>query len=232
MSVEASQPSDPLPLIGIVGGTGKLGAALARRWVKAGLAVMIGSRDAARAQASAAALTQEFGRPVASGSNRDAAGRAGIIVVTVPYAAHESTLSEIRAAAAGKLVIDTTVPLVPPKVMRVQLPPQGAAAVRAQQLLGEAVTVAAAFHSVAAHKLATDELIDCDVLVFSDQKEARARVVRLAQAAGLRGLHGGALANAAAAEALTSVLIFINRTYGVDGAGVRITGALQEPAQG
>ncbi len=103
---------------------------------------------------------------------------------------------------------------------------------RAQQLLGEAVTVAAAFHSVAAHKLATDAVIDCDVLVFADQKEARTRVVRLAQAAGLRGLHGGALANAAATEALTSVLIFINKTYGVDGAGIRITGALQEPAEG
>jgi 8-hydroxy-5-deazaflavin:NADPH oxidoreductase len=232
MSVEASAPSDPLALIGIVGGTGNLGAALARRWVKAGLAVMIGSRDAARAQASAATLTQEFGLAVASGSNRAVTERASIIVVTVPYAAHESTLGEIRTAAAGKLLIDTTVPLVPPKVMRVQLPPEGSAAVRAQQLLGEAVTVAAAFHSVAAHKLATDAAIDCDVLVFADQKQARARVVRLAQAAGLRGLHGGALANAAAAEALTSVLIFINKTYGVDGAGVRITGALREPAEG
>jgi NADPH-dependent F420 reductase len=232
MSVPAPAHPDPLPLIGIVGGTGKLGAALAGRWVKAGLSVMIGSRDAARAQASAAALTQEFGLAVASGSNRAAAERAGVIVVTVPYAAHESTLSEIRAGAAGKLVIDTTVPLVPPKVMRVQLPPEGSAAGRAQQLLGAGVTVAAAFHNVAAHKLATDAVIDCDVLVFADQKEARTRVVRLAQAAGLRGLHGGALANAAATEALTSVLIFINKTYGVDGAGVRITGALQEPAEG
>ncbi len=232
MSVPTPALLDPLPLIGIVGGTGKLGAALARRWVKAGLSVMIGSRDATRAQSTAAALTQEFGVAVASGSNRAVAERAGIILVTVPYAAHESTLEEIRAAAAGKLVIDTTVPLVPPKVMRVQLPPEGSAAVRAQQLLGEAVTVAAAFHSVAAHKLATDAVIDCDVLVFADQRQARARVVRLAQAAGLRGLHGGALANAAATEALTSVLIFINKTYGVDGAGVRITGALQEPAEG
>ncbi len=231
MSVPMPAQSDRLPLIGIVGGTGKLGAALARRWVKAGLSVMIGSREATRAQATAAALTQELGVAVASGSNRAVAEHAGILLVTVPYAAHESTLEEIRTAAAGKLVIDTTVPLVPPKVMRVQLPPEGSAAVRAQQLLGEAVTVAAAFHSVAAHKLATDAVIDCDVLVFADQKEARSRVVRLAQAAGLRGLHGGALANAAATEALTSVLIFINKTYGVDGAGIRITGALQEPAE-
>ncbi len=232
MSIPTPPHSDPLPLIGIVGGTGNLGAALARRWVKAGLSVMIGSRDPTRAQTTAAALTQEFGRAVASGSNRATAERAGLLVVTVPYSAHESTLSDIRGGAAGKLLIDTTVPLVPPRVMRVQLPPQGSAAVRAQQILGEAVTVAAAFHSVAAHKLATDAQIDCDVLVFADQKEARTRVLRLVQAAGLRGLHGGALANAAAAEALTSVLIFINKTYGVDGAGVRITGALQEPAEG
>jgi NADPH-dependent F420 reductase len=130
---------------------------------------------------------------------------------------------------AGKIVVDTTVPLVPPKVMRVQLPPEGSAAVRAQRLLGGGVTVVSAFHNVAAHKLATDEDIDCDVLVFGDDKAARAKVVSLANQAGLRGLHGGMLANSAAAEALTSVLIFINKTYSVDGAGIRITGKLVEP---
>ncbi len=226
------QGSKPTPLIAIVGGTGNLGAALARRWVKAGLAVMIGSRDAVRAADTAAALAQETGRPVRAGSNAQAAAAGGLIVVTVPYSAHAATLADIKSAAAGKLVIDTTVPLVPPKVMRVQLPPEGSAAVKAQQLLGDAVTVVAAFHSVAAHKLATDAVIDCDVLVFGDQREARQQVIALARAAGLRGLHGGALANSAAAEALTSVLIFINKTYAVDGAGIRITGALREPADG
>jgi predicted dinucleotide-binding enzyme len=112
----------------------------------------------------------------------------------------------------------------------VQLPEEGAAALRGQRILGDAVTVVSAFHNVAAHKLATDASIDCDVLVFADEPAARARVVRLVNACGLRGLHGGALANSAAAEALTSVLIFINRTYAVDGAGLRITGALTPPA--
>ena len=228
MSAAATNIS-PAARIAIIGGTGKLGAALARRWVKAGLAVIIGSREAARAQATAATLSRELGANVASGANAEAAARGEILVVTVPYAAHEETLREIAAAAAGKLLIDTTVPLVPPKVMRVQLPKEGAAAVKAQLLLGSAVTVVAAFHSVAAHKLATDAAIDCDVLVFGEQKAARQRAVDLARAAGLRGLHGGALANAAAAEALTSVLIFINKTYQVDGAGIRITGALIEP---
>jgi predicted dinucleotide-binding enzyme len=113
--------------------------------------------------------------------------------------------------------------------MRVQLPAEGSAAQRAQQLLGADVSVVSAFHNVAAHKLATDEAVACDVLVFGDDPVARERGVQLARAAGLRGLHGGALANSAAAEALTSVLIFINKTYAVEGAGVAITGALREP---
>jgi NADPH-dependent F420 reductase len=217
------------PLIGMIGGTGKLGAALARRWARSGLSVMIGSRDAARAKEAAAALAAEVGRPVASGSNLQAAQAAQLLVVTVPYAAQAATLVEIRAAAAGKVLIDTTVPLVPPKVMRVQLPAEGSAAQRAQQLLGADVSVVSAFHNVAAHKLASDEAVACDVLVFGDDPAARERGVQLARAAGLRGLHGGALANSAAAEALTSVLIFINKTYAVEGAGVAITGALREP---
>jgi NADPH-dependent F420 reductase len=216
-------------LIAMVGGTGNLGAALARRWVRAGLDVIIGSRHPARAAASAAQLSAASGRTVAAASNRAAAERATTIVVTVPYAAHAATLGEIAPVVQGKLLVDTTVPLVPPKVMRVQLPAEGSAAQRAQQLLGPGVTVVSAFHSVAAHKLATDAVIDCDVLVFGDSRAARAQVIRLAEAAQLRGLHGGALANSAAAEALTSVLIFINKTYAVDGAGVRITGALNEP---
>lgn len=218
--------------IAVVGGTGHLGAALARRWLKAGLNVLIGSRDAARAAQAAGALGAELGRSVESGGNHEVAARAGIILVSVPYAAQEGTLKELAGVTAGKLLIDTTVPLVPPKVMRVQLPSEGCAALRAQRIVGDAVSVVSAFHNVAAHKLATDERIDCDVLVFGDKREARERVVALAQAAGLHALHGGALANSAAAEALTSVLIFINKTYAVDGAGVRITGALREPPPG
>ena len=157
-------------------------------------------------------------------ANSDAARVAGIIVVTVPFASQEASLAEIREAVQGKLVIDTTVPLMPPKVMRVQLPPEGSAAVRAQSILGPGVTVVSAFHNVAGHRLETDEAIDCDSLVFGDSKEARERAIELAGAAGLRGLHAGSLANSAAAEALTSVLIFINKHYSADGAGLRITG--------
>jgi len=189
--------------IAVIGGTGKLGAALAGRWRAAGLAVVVGSRS---------------GTPYA-----EAAAAADIIVVTVPFAAQADALTAIASHAAGKIVVDTTVPLVPPRVMRVQLPPEGSAAQRAQALLGEAVKVISAFHNVAAHKLAQPGAVDCDCLVFGDERADRAVGVALAEAAGLRALHGGALANSAAAEALTSVLVFLNRTYKSDGAGLRIT---------
>jgi 8-hydroxy-5-deazaflavin:NADPH oxidoreductase len=208
--------------IAVVGGTGKLGMAIARRLAKAGRKVIIGSRSAENANRAAA----EVGFGATGLSNADAAAAGRIVLVTVPFAAQEATLAEIAPHASGKIVVDTTVPLVPPKVMRVQLPAEGSAAQRAQRLLGPQATVVSAFHNVAAHKLATDQDIDCDVLVFGDDKAARAEVVALVEVTGLRGVHGGALANSAAAEALTSVLIFINRTYQVDGAGLLISGPL------
>lgn len=210
--------------IAVIGGTGKLGAALARRWARSGLDVVIGSRSAESACTKAA----ELGFGLSGARNADAAAGADIVVITVPFAAQESTLAEIAPHVRGKLVVDTTVPLVPPKVTRVQLPAEGSAAARAQALLGHGVSLTSAFHSVAAHKLATDEAVDCDVLVFGDEKDARATVIELARHARLRGLHGGPLVNSAAAEALTSVLIFMNRAYGLEGAGVRITGTIAD----
>jgi 8-hydroxy-5-deazaflavin:NADPH oxidoreductase len=215
--------------IAVIGGTGQLGAALAHRWARAGKEVIIGSRDATRAAVAAAELSKELGRTIAGMANRDAAQVAEIVVVTVPFAVQRDILNDLRSVVQGKLVVDATVPLMPPKVMRVQLPAEGCAAAIAQQMLGDGVTVVSAFHSVSAHRLATDDAIDCDVLVFGDKKDARTLVIELAAAAGLRGLHGGPLVNAAAAEALTSVLIFINKTYAVEGAGIRITGQLREP---
>jgi NADPH-dependent F420 reductase len=210
--------------IGIVGGTGALGSAIARRLARAGKRVMVASRTEPKAQATAAGLQQNLGVQVWAGSNTDAAQRAAIVIVTVPYSSHAETLETIKPFVADKLVIDTTVPLVPPKVMRVQLPPEGSAALAAQKLLGPQVRVVSAFHNVAAAKLAKDGDVECDVLVFGDDKASREAVVELVQACGLRGLHGGSLANSAAAEALTSVLIFLNKTYSSPGSGIRITG--------
>lgn len=212
-------------VIAVVGGTGNLGAAIAWRLARAGRKVVIGSRSAEAAEAKAA----ELGHGLTGMANVDAAAAGDLVIVTVPFAAQAATLAEIRPHVAGKIVVDTTVPLVPPKVMRVQLPAGGSAAACAQAALGEGVTIVSAFHNVAAHKLAQDIDVGCDVLVFGDDKAARGKVVVLADAMGLRGIHGGALANSAAAEALTSVLIFLNKTYKVDGAGIRITGNLVPP---
>lgn len=211
--------------IAVVGGTGNLGAAIAWRLARAGHDVIIGSRKAEAAEEKAAGL----GNRLRGMANADAAEAAALIIVTVPFAAQQATLEEIKPHIAGKIVVDTTVPLVPPKVMRVQLPPEGCAAVKAQQVLGDRATMVSGFHNVAAHKLIQDIDVGCDVLVFGDDKAARAKIVALADDMGLRGLHGGALVNSAAAEALTSILIFMNKTYQVDGAGIRITGELIPP---
>ena len=121
--------------------------------------------------------------------------------------------------------------MLPPKVTRVQLPPEGSAAVAAQTVLGPDVKVLSAFQNVSAHFLETTEgLVDCDVLVCGDDKDARESVIALARAAGMRGIHGGVLANSAAAEALTSVLIFLNGRYKIRGSGIRFTGIPDDPA--
>ena len=169
-------------------------------------------------------MAQSSGGSVSGMTNADAAKAADIVLMTIPWSNHTAMLEEIKPHVAGKIVIDSTVPLVPPRVARVQLPPSDSAAVAAQAALGADVRVVAAFQNVAAEKLAKDMVIDCDVLVCGDKPEDRAVVIALCKDAGLRGLHAGPLANATAAEALTSILIGINRTYKVEGAGIRITG--------
>jgi 8-hydroxy-5-deazaflavin:NADPH oxidoreductase len=209
--------------IAIIGGTGNLGSALAWRLARAGRDVVIGSRVAENAVAKAA----ELGHGLTGMANADAAASADLVIVTVPFAVQATTLEDIKPYVAGKIVVDTTVPLVPPKVMRVQLPAEGSAAARASAVLGEGVRLVSGFHNVAAHKLALDVDVACDILVFGDEKAARAEVVALADAIGLRGIHAGPLVNSAAAEAMTSLLIFINKNYQVDGAGICITGDLK-----
>ena len=223
--------SAPLPVIAIVGGTGAEGSALAARWARAGHRVVIGSRSARRAGAAADALAAH-GR-VDGAANRDAAETADVVVVTVPFAAQRETMIDIRDAVAGKIVVDATAPLAPPRVSRVRLPPEGSAGQAAQAVLGAGVRVVSAFQNVAAGTLADPGApVACDVLVCGDDAEARAATVRLVEAAGLRGLEAGPLANAAAAEALTSVLIWMNRRYGAEGAGIRITGLPGAAASG
>jgi 8-hydroxy-5-deazaflavin:NADPH oxidoreductase len=215
--------------LAIIGGTGAEGSGLAKRWAAAGYPVIIGSRDAGRAAEKAEELNRtlvgkEEAVTVRGLANEEAAAQADIVVLTVPYGAHAATLSGLKETVQGKILVDCTVPLKPPKVMRVSLPEAGAAGLEAQQLLGEGVRVVSAFQNVSAELL--DDLsadVNCDVLITGNDPEARAAVVELAEAGGMVGLHAGPLDNAAAAEALTSLLIFINKHYKTHGAGIRIT---------
>jgi NADPH-dependent F420 reductase len=212
------------PNIAILGGTGDLGSGLARLLGAAGYAVVIGSRAKDKAVQAAEALASQIGAPVRGDDNRGAAQSADIVLFCVPFSNHDALLEEIRPVMDGKILVDAVVPLVPPKVSVVQLPAAGSPAVVAQRLLGPGVRVTAAFHNIGAKKLQGGERVDCDVLVFSDDAAAREQVIALANVVATRGVDGGALANAVAAEALTSVLIAINRRYKSPGAGIRITG--------
>lgn len=212
------------PTIAVIGGTGDLGSGLARLWAAAGFPVVLGSRTQDKAQAAARELALQLGVTVKGDDNRSAAQAADIVVLCVPYSNHDPILAEVGPVMAGKILVDAVVPLVPPKVSVVQLPPAGSPAVMAQRVLGPGVRVASAFHNVGAKKLHGGEKADCDVLVFADDTAVREQVIALANVVATRGVDGGVLANTVAAEALTSVLIAINRRYKVAGAGIRITG--------
>lgn len=213
--------------IAVVGGTGDLGSGLAFQLAKAGYQVVIGSRSAGKAEQAAAQLLSELpGSSIQGMDNVAAAASGDVVILTVPFASHDPTLASIREPLAGKILVDTTVPLMPPKVMRVQLPPEGAVARRAQRLLGESVRVVSAFQNVAAAHLRNDRLgaSTCDVLVTGDDPAARETVVGIAERIGLKAWHAGPIDNSVVAEALTSVLIFLNRKYDLDGAGIRVVG--------
>ena len=162
--------------------------------------------------------------PAQAMENTAAAAAGDIVVLTVPADHQISTLDGVKDSLKGKILIDVTVPLVPPKVGTVQMPPEGSAGKRAQDHLGEDVQVVSAFQNIAAHLLQQDVVIECDVLVAGNNKEARQRVIDLISEAGMNGWHAGPIANAAAAEALTSILIQINRSGIVSHSGIKIIG--------
>jgi len=219
-----TEQSGARPTIAIIGGTGDLGSGLAERWAAAGYPIVLGSRARDKAIAAAKEMTTVSGAAITGDDNLSAAQAADIVVIAVPYSNHDAILNELKPALAGKIVVDAVVPLKPPKVSTVQLPEAGSAAAEAQRILGDTVRLVTAFHNVGAAKLRGGGPIDCDVLVCGDDKDARDAVIALADAAGTRGVDGGALANSVAAEALTSILIGINRRYKVSNAGIRITG--------
>lgn len=211
--------------IAILGGTGDLGTGLAIRWSKAGHKIVIGSRTLEKAQTAVENLAKlSPDTPAEAMENRNAAGAGDIVVLTVPAEHQLSTLDTVKEGLTGKILIDVTVPLIPPKVGTVQMPPEGSAGKRAQDFLGDDVQVVTAFQNIAAHLLQEDVKIECDVLVSGNKRAARDKVIELAEQAGMRGWHAGPIENSAAAEALTSILIQINRRHDISHSGIQIVG--------
>ena len=217
--------SDGKPLIAVIGGTGDLGSGLALRWAKAGYRIIIGSRSKENGEKAATDIAAISGGVVTGAENGSAAAAADIVVLTVPFSNHQLMLETIKGSVQGKILVDVTVPLVPPKVMRVQMPEAGSVAKAAQDFLGEEVHVVSAFQNIAADLLKDlSAKIECEVLVCGNKRDARTQVIALSEAAGMKAWHAGAIDNSAAAEALTSLLIFINKNGPVTHAGIRITG--------
>ncbi len=213
--------------IGIIGGTGKEGSGLGYRWALAGHKVIIGSRNEEKALEAVATLKEKIGDQVAdiSGmSNSEAVKACDIAVLTVPFAAHKSTLEGLKEELQGKILIDVCVPLVPPKVTKVQMPPEGSAALQAKAILGSDVQVVDAFQTISFEHLLSGEDIDCDVLVAGTGKEAREVVIGLAADIGLKAWDAGVIENTVVLEGLTSILIGLNIKYKVPSAGIRLTG--------
>jgi NADPH-dependent F420 reductase len=212
--------------IAVLGGTGKEGKGLAYRWAKAGYKVLIGSRSSEKAVHAASEIMEllEGSSSVVGTTNLEAAQQANIVVICIPYTAHRDTLESVKDAMKGKLLIDVTVPLVPPKVTKVQMPPDGSAAQEAKAILGEDVQVVAAFQNISHEHLLTDKDVNCDVLVTGSSKDARTEALTLVEAAGLTGWDAGPIENSVVIEGLTNVLININKQYGSTHAGIKITG--------
>lgn len=217
--------------IALLGGTGKEGKGLAFRWAKAGYEVVIGSRQIEKAQIAADELNQLLGKtknPITGLQNFQAADWCDIAVLTVPFAAHQAILAELKDCLTGKILIDVTVPLVPPKVSKVQMPPAGSAALEARDILGEGIQVVSAFQNISYERLMEDGDIECDVLVTGTSKDARKIVLELVEKAGMVGWDAGPIENSVVAEGLTSVLIGLNSQFGIHNAGIKITGINRE----
>jgi NADPH-dependent F420 reductase len=212
--------------IALVGGTGKEGRGMALRWAQAGHELLIGSREAARASEKAAELRQELGKgSIEGGDNVWAVRGSELVVLSVPYAAHASTLETIKPVVSGKVVIDITVPIQPPNFTSVHLPSGQAAALEAQAILGgEAKVVAALHHISAVHLKKLDHEIDCDVLACSDDPAALELALGVIRDLGVRAFDAGPLRNAIALESLTPLLLHLNKQQKGRSVGIRLTG--------
>jgi NADPH-dependent F420 reductase len=212
--------------VAILGGTGKEGTGLALRWGRAGHRILIGSRSAERAAAHARELAGQVPGGAFEGLANEAAGREGeLVVVAVPHAGHRELLAGLRPALAGKVVLETVVPLDFAGARLYAPPPEGSAAEEAQAVLGPEVRVVAGLHALAAHELTSlDRALDADVLLCGGDAAARAAASRLIEDLGVRCLDAGPLTMAAQLEGLTAVMVRLNRRYKSKGAALKITG--------
>ena len=201
--------------ITVIGGTGPQGSGLAQRFALAGVDVIVGSRDQARAEAIAAELSAPLvAAPGAiTGMENLAAVQAAdeIIILAVPYGGHDATLEAIRGGLAGKILIDIVVPLAEGNPKKAAMPPEGSATEAAQAMLGEEIPVVGALHNVSAHVLADlDQDINCDILVCGNDLEAKKRVMALIEKLGVTCYNCGLAESARCIEALTPILIRLN----------------------
>jgi NADPH-dependent F420 reductase len=215
--------------IAILGGTGKEGSALALRFAATGYSVLIGSRDAAKAQDKALAISQLLPQAhVDGGQNREVAGRAQYVFICVPFDDASALLDDCRAVfMPGAVVVDSTVPLhVEAGRLRLRSLPEGSGSEHLAPHVPPEVPFVAAFKTIPAHVLSeVEEPLDCDVVVCGDDAASRQRVIELARAiAGLRPLDGGPLSHARALEAMCALAIGLNRRYKSKGARFRIVG--------
>jgi NADPH-dependent F420 reductase len=209
--------------IGVLGGSGALGTGLSFRLARAGYKVVIGSRNPDKALKKISTINQRLVKEkISVESNYESAEKSDLVMLTVPFSNHREIIMEILPAVQKKILIDTTVPLVPPKVARVQLPEFGSVAKKAQEWLGKEVHVVSAFQNVAASHLLGDDNLQGEILVFGNKKEAREIVIGLIQEMGMKGWHAGSIDNSVVAESMTSVLIFINKFYKMKGSCFKI----------
>lgn len=213
-------------VIALVGGTGKEGKGLAYRWSLAGHEVLIGSRDEEKAQEAARTINQlAFNKkPVIGMDNISAVKEAEVVVFTVPYSAHRDICIALKPFLGDKFIIDVTVPLIPPKVTKVQMPSAGSAAMEALSILGMEKNLGSAFHNLSHEKLLDPGDPDCEVLVCGTNVETREVILNLVADAGLTGWDAGPIENSVIPEGLTSILIGINKQFGIHNAGIKITG--------
>lgn len=218
--------STPNLSLAVIGGTGSEGSAIAARFAKAGVRVLIGSRDAMKAQNTANIINTKFGINIVEGySNRDAAAKADVVLLSIPYDGMKPILEDLKTAVQGKIVINIASSLDPERKSRAKLNPKGSITAEVQEFFGEGAKVVAAFQNISPEQLEKfDSKIETDVLVCGGDKEAREAVVAMIRKTGIEAFDAGVLANAVVVETMTAVLIYTNIKYKMKGAGIRLVG--------